>query len=325
MSQSATGADTTWVYRWEDNFAGGNPTDDTWKTFGRDVTVGTLEGSNNAVRMFDPGSREAKEIIETNFDGSFSVNFTLSNPWWIRAVISSATTSGSSAPYTHTFSGEMPSSMELMQGLKTRDQERLLLGCIVTSCTIDATVPDEVTISLDGAYATEDPSVDVTSLTSQVASEVRPYTYAETQLHLAGSPLRKIQDASLTIENNTDIIEELGNRFGVDYSPKERNPSINYTSIVGEQNEDKLARMYGGSAADGPADRVTNKEEIRMIFDNGQSGSATQSIEFVLTGSFPDSHSRSGIGDPTAGLEDELDEMSLSVEAIAENNRDTPL
>jgi len=323
MSQSSTGADTTWVYRWEDTFAGGSPTDTTWKTFGRDVTVGTLEGSNNAVRMFDPGSREAKEIIETNFEGSFSVSFTLSNPWWIPAVIAEATSSGDTAPYTHTFDGEMPQSMELMQGLETRDQERLLLGCIVTSCTIDATVPDEVTVSLDGAYATEDPSTNVSDLTSQVAATVRPYTYAETQLHLAGSPLQRIQNASLTIENNTDIIEELGSRFGVDYSPKERNPSINYSSIVSDQNEDKLARMYGGSAADGPADRVMNKEEIRMIFDNGETGSAKQSIEFVLTGAFPDSHSRSGIGDPTSDIEDELDEMALSVKAIAENNTDT--
>jgi len=34
---------------------------------------------------------------------------------------------------------------------------------------------------------------------------------------------------------------------------------------------------------------------------------------------FPDSVSRSGVGDPTADLEDELSEMAPTIKAVAEN------
>jgi len=302
-------------YLWEDDssgnpdFATDSPDDTDYKPFGSDATLSTLEGSNNAIAVFDPNSREAREVIEQNFQGSWSVEFTLTNPWFLRmALHNEVSTTGSTEPYTHSFDGDIPFSSRIVQGTETTGNERVLKGCVASSVSMSASLGGMVQVTIDGAYADEETeSVGVSSLQGQPTIQERPLHFGEATVSRDGSTLSLIQEASLSIENNIDLIGELGTRFSVDYSPKKRNVSITYGDIV--ENDDELKRMYGDSASTSPGESVENTQNIVFKFDNGKTGTDKNSLTMTLEDAFPDSYGRSGIGDPEADLEGTLDEI----------------
>lgn len=316
---ASTGAHTRLSYYWEGSFAEdpGSTTDTDQKPFGRQQVMTTLEGSNEAVRQFEPGSREAARIIETVFDGSFSVEFQLSNPWWLAAVITSAsTTDNGDGTYTHTFDGEWPDTMQIRYGNEVTNEERILKGCVATSCTIDATVPDDVTVTLDGAYADEETT---TSLTARPSYDHRGYTFTEAVVNRSDDgDLAYLQNATINIENTIDIVNELGQRSGVDFSPKERNVDIDYSEIVNDTNVSNTARLYGDSAASSVQSEVTSESDITVTFSD-----SNEEIVFNIASAMPNSMSVDNIGDPTEDTVQEMTEWAASINADATNGTTT--
>lgn len=322
MSGARGGRHAGLLYYHEDAGFNAAPNDTTAKTFGANATLDTKEGSHNAVRVFNPQSREAADIIEQNFSGSFTISFELTNPWFLTEVISAPTTSGSAAPYTHTFDGPDPSSMQVVTPTEGVG-ETGIGGCVVASCSISNDVPGNPQVNLNGAYASEEITNDGATNTAQPTLNERALTHRQATLQVAGSAQRRIQSVTVDIENNTDLIDELGATEPVDYSPKKREPSIDYTDIVEDTSEQK--RFYGDSAATTVQDTIENDVEVRLKWDNGKTGADKNSFELVLGGSFPDSYSRSGVGDAEADLEGELNEMVATVYAIAENSESAAL
>ncbi|MFB6284579.1 MAG: phage tail tube protein [Halobacteria archaeon] len=323
---AAAGHDVRLSYLWEDDgsgnpdFATGSPSDSDNKPFGSDASLKTHEGANNAIEVFDPNSREAREVIERNFEGSWSVEWILTNPWILRAAIDNNVSSSGTDPTTHTYSGEVPYSMRLVVGNEQTGHERILKGCVLSSISFSADVGGMVKVSADGAYADEKLNQNVT-LTSQPSINERPMTFAQAQVDRAGSTLSLIQNAQVQIQNNIDLLNELGTRTPVDYSPKQRTATISYGDIV--EDDAELTRMYGDSAATAPEPKVDNSKKIEFIFDNGKSGASKNLLNLTLKNCIPDSYSRSGQGDPEADLEGELSEVAAGLEATAENSTGT--
>lgn len=317
---ATSGADTRAVYLWEDDGFASAPSDSTYKTFGHDVTVTSAELSNNPVDLFDPGDREAAERLAQAFEGSWGVEFTMANPWFWRAVIASATTTGS-GPYTHTFDGQIPDSLRLVLPVETTGNERVLKGCVVSSCTVDATDRGPVTVTLEGAYADEE-ETSPSSIQSQVTESYDPLTFAGGTLTVDGTAFSLVQDVTLTIENNIDLVPELGSRMAVDYSPKVRSTTIDPSKFV--ENDANLLAAYGGSGST-PADRMDGNDEVSgsLAFTDGDTGSAenTQTINFA--GALPDSYGRSGTGDPEADYLEELEYGARQVDVVADNGDST--
>lgn len=318
---AAAGHHARLSYLWEDDasgnpdFATDDPTDSTYKTFGADVTMNTLEGSNNAVRAFNPNSRDAARIIEQNFEGSWGVEFNLTNPWWLSGLLHNGVSSSGTSPTTHTWSGDIPYSMRLLVGNTHSDEQRYLKGCVISSASISVNTGGLVSISLDGAYADEDP-IDTNMVTQPtIRPGIKPLHFGHATVNRGGSSLSLTQSASLSIENNTDLIPELGTRFAVDYSPKQRTVDLNYTRVV--ENEDDTKRMYGSGSA--PQESVTNTADITFVFDNGQTGTDKNSLTMTLDDAFPNTAERSGVGNPEEDLEDALSEMMPTITATAEN------
>lgn len=316
----STGAHTRLCYYWEDSFAEDSPTDDDEKPFGRQAVMTTLEGSNEAVRQFEPGSREAARIIETVFDGSFTVEFQLANPWWLAAIITeaSSSTDNGDGTYTHTFDGEWPETMQIRYGNEVTLEERVLKGCVLTSAEIDSSVPDEVMVTVEGAYADEEveEAADTGELTDRPSYDHRGYVFKDAVVNRDDDgDLSYLQDASISITNTIDIVNELGQRAGVDYSPKEREIDISYSEIVNDSNESNTARLYGDSAASSVQSEVQSEEDIEVTFD-----ADGDDIVFKIGSAMPNTMSVSNVGDPT---EDTIQEMvewasSLTVEATNE-------
>jgi hypothetical protein len=309
---ATAGHETLLAYDWEDGFRNAPASADK-KPFGRDARLTTKEGSNNATRLFEPGNPEANQIIEQAFDGTWTAEFTLSNPWFLRAVITEASSNGTS-PTTHTFDGFPGDPMRIYTGTESTSTYRELEGCVVQSATFTFNIPGTVDVSLEGAYAYE--NADAPSFTQPSLNE-RALSYHDSELNRGGTTLSFVQSLTLTVNLNVDMVDELGERFAVDYSPKQRNTSLDYARIVQDTSDQE--RAYGSASS--LQDTVENTADFFVEATNGKSGSDKNSVKVSVDGLFPDSISRSGIGDPTADLQDELSEVGgTSITATAENS-----
>lgn len=308
---ATAGHDARLSYDWEDGFRTAPATADK-KPFGVDATLSTEDGSNNATRLFEPGDPEAVQIIEQQFSGSWTAEFTLSNPWFLRAVITESTASGTS-PTTHTFDGFPGDPMRIYHGSENSGTYYALEGCVVTSATFTFNIPGTVDVSLEGAYASK--NADEASFTQPTINE-RALSYHDSVLRRGGTSLSFTQSLTVSVSLNVDMVQELGDRIAVDYSPKQRNTEITYARIA--ENSDDQQRAYGGATT--LQDKVENTAALEVEASNGKTGADRNLVRLEMTDVFPDSVSRSGIGDGSSNLEDELSEMSPTISAVAEND-----
>lgn len=332
---SATGANTTLYGHYEQSFDGSTEGDAF--PWGSNTTLDTLEGSHQAVRVFEPNDREAKDIIEQLFDGSFTLTFDVTNGWFLRAVISDIDTDSPSGsdPYTYDFNGDSaaeqyPNPFKLIRGVDrdnsnySDDKERTLGGCVVATADISVDVNGNLTVSLTGAYASDSKDVpDESNLTTQPATGVRTLTFANgtitTDSGGAGTDVSRVQNATITINNNVDMVGEIGERKPVDFSPKARNPEFTYTKLA--QGDTELQRFYGGGSNTTADNAIDNDYEIEVQFASPLA-SEDSTITITIGGNIPDGYNESGIGDPNADFENELSEMATTVSASYESGDD---
>jgi len=327
---AATGADTRGTFLWEDDSSGnvnftGSPNDSMYKTFGDDLQVPEAKMDNDPVDLFDPASREAAKRIAQTFSGTWGVEFVLSAPWFWKAVVADVSTSGS-GPYDHTFSGSVPYPMRLVLGNEDTGNERLLKGCVVSDCALNVSDGGTVNVSLSGAYADEgETSPGVGSLQSQVSTSFDPLMFADGELKFASSSYSLVQNLSLSISNNIDMIGEFGSRTAVRYSPKVRRSTIDWGKLV--EDDSQLLTAYGGSSSSSPQDRVDTDDEFSstIIFDNGAaSGASDQNKQVInLSGTFPDSYSRDGTGDPSADYIENNSYTARVLDSVVATNADS--
>jgi len=319
MSATPTaGHQTTVSFLHEDAGFASTPNDDDNKPFGYDTTLSTLSGSHNAVRVYDPNSREAARIIEQEFSGSFTVDFTLANPWWFQEVFGSPDSTGTD-PTTHTFAdgtGGSPTSMQIIQGDNNAGFERVLNGCVVTDATISFDVPGTISVSLSGAYADEaDSSITVQS---QPTVEREPLMTHHAEMSRDGTTLELVQSVTVSIATGDAMIYALGDRNPVAHNPKALETTLDYARV--KENSDDIQRFYGNDST--LQEDIDNSADVVITADNGKTGSALNKVEWQLNAAKPTDHSRSGVGDPSADIEDELSELPLTTTVVAENDTD---
>lgn len=313
-----TGAHSTLVYRWEDAGWTESPDDDSPKTFGKDATLSTFEGSRNAVEVFEPNSREVEEWIEQNFEGSWAVDFVFANPWWLRGLIDTASTSGSEAPYEHTFDGEEPSSLQIVTGNTKSGEDWTLKGCVMGSATISVEVTGNVSVSINGAYADleEDTPADQET---QVSEEQEAFNFVDASLAIGSDVQRLIQSLTLTVSNNIDPVYELGAETAVDFSPKARMLTVEHVQTRDDQSDEGIERFLG----DANTLQAPDEDAMTIDLDNGESGADSQSVAFDLTSAFPNEFSVDNTGDPDSNIENNLTNRPVGITATAENDVET--
>lgn len=315
------GYDTRVNFLWEEDGSGNidftNTSDSDHKTFGYSAMVDDLTTNNNPVALYNPGNREAAEYVAQNFAGSWSMSFTLANPWFWRAVIADVSSSGSS-PTTHTFDGTVPFPMQIIIGNEDTGNERTLKGAVVGECTLDVSDSGEASVTLSGVHADEDESSPgVGSLVSQDTESFEPLTFADGSLTFDSTTFSLVQSVSLTISNNIEMIPGLGSRTAQSYRPGERPITIDWGKVV--ENDNQLVEAYGASSA--PASRMDGDEEVSgdLTFDNGESGANQNKQVISFAGSFPDSYSRSGTGDPSATHIEDITYTAREIDVVATN------
>lgn len=355
-----TGAYTVWVYIWEDanqfNQAAGEPTDATnWKIFGSQETMDTQDRDNNPERMYRPFDRAAEEILEQAFDGSWSADFTLTNTWWLQFAYGAPSTTavdesgdGTTDYWEHTYTfdpRDPPKSAHLIEETHYPDgevQQTIYRGCVASSIDADVSVEDVVGVSIDGAYALEETysTADGDSLVygdaasgiaEQPATQYRPLHFGNSYLRLDldedGTPEMKslVQDASVSLEGNVELENELGTRFAAAPSYLNFEFDASYTGLVSvETKAEELKSAYGSQAVTQPQETMADADiDGELEFDAGLAGE-TNAVVFNLQGAFPDSFSRSNVGSPEDALEEDVDRMVANVETVVTSDQETP-
>lgn len=316
MVDPLTGHEVRAGYLWEDNGFRNAPTDSTYKIWGHDAQVTAAEGGHEAVRVFNPNSNRAADIIEQAFQGSFSLESVITNPWWLRGVLGTASTSGTSAPYTHTYQGGPPDPLRIAMANEDNEHERTLMGCVISDIEVSVEVEGNATLSIDGAYAKEKNPDESGNIFTQPTPEERPMTFAQATLDVGATTYQLVQSASLSLSLNTEMIRELGDRYPVTFSPKVFDVSLDF-SRVRKDNAD-IDRFYDGT--DTMSQTVENEKTLDLLFDNGESGSDKNSLSFEMSGAIPNELSEEGLGDEESDVEVSMTEMGQDLKVVAENS-----
>lgn len=346
MPQATAGHDVRIGYYVEDNGYGNLPADyntdtdgdgvgDDWDgvdlgPFGVEAAVDTAEGSNAIQRVFEPGKRVAIDLLEMIFDGSFSVTFTLTNPWWLKAAFGQYSETTNTDSSTYTFNVNKPLSLGIVEAYVPSDVQRVLKGCFVTQITIDVSVEDQVNVSIDGAYADEEiqrvSDGDIDSIIDQPPVQGQPMTFVEGAVEVGGSIENYVQSMSLNLTTNVDPIREMGVRTTIDMLEKTLEPDVDLTKVMDADDEHaKLEELFGGTKSPSTLDD-SDKATVRMTFDNGEpEGSGIERGDFSLTNTLLDSYGESGTGDPTATVEQSLSRVGTNITAEWETENADPL
>jgi hypothetical protein len=311
-------------YYHEDNGFANLPTDSTLKTPGANHTIDQAEGSNQAVQVFQPGSRAPVDIVEQLFNGAWQMSFVYTNPWWLNFIYGApSTVDNNDGSYTHTWDGEDPQSQQIVIGREASGEERVLKGCVCTQATFAPQVNGMTQITLTGAYAEEE-TLDPASIISQPTLDKKPITFADTSLDLGGTTLGYVQSGQMQLQNNIDLVSELGTRVPIDYAPRTLVPSFNFSKINELGETDNLQKMYGDSASTTVQEDVTSQEGMTFVFDNGKSaGSGINRMTADLKGTFPESYGENGLGDPEADVTEEINRLVETVSIDATNETST--
>lgn len=295
MTRVRGGHDATVSIAYESEFGGGAGS--TLYPIGKEASLGSLNSNHNLDPVYEPGSRDPDQHVEQEFEGSTSLEFTVSNPYFLGALISG----GASGPWD----GETPGTIAIVTGVDGV-AERELSGGIVTSGTISASTGDRVTASLDVTYVDESRS---SSVQSQPTEDNRALMWHDASLNVSGADLQIKRSFELSIENNSEPIHQLGSRFAGAYALRQRSITFDYGTII--SNDALLSRHYGGGSS--PSSRVTNTTGATIDLGDGAGSSMTIDVEGLL----PDGYSVEGVGDVESDLEESMSEVASGVSATA--------
>lgn len=309
MGDSRAGHHGDTVYVFEDNGFNSSPSDTTAKAFGSNAVMDTAEGSHEAVRVFNAG-RTAAEIIKQVFDGAWSVTCDLATPpWWLAGVFgqpSSSNVSGDLYNYTYNLTDATdPISLRLYTPTDGFSDYEVYAGAVIASVSVNQSVPDSPEITITGAYATPPSRQSSPSLTIPGLSE-STFSNRHAEVQIDGSTVGKAQSTNLNLEAGTELVNEIGSGSAVDFSPKTFAPDLTVEKIVWNNQTVDLLQTFLD------ANQVTTK----LLYDNTGSGEDAYTLDWNVTGSFPNQWSESGRNDPEADLMQELQNMGEDANVV---------
>ena len=349
----ATGANTILVYRWEDDGAyaqdPGEVSDTENKVFGAGESLDSQDRANNAERLYGPGSRKTEYILEAQFEGDWSTEFTFSNTWWFQFIFGKPSSTsivddtGTPPEYTHTYNTDPtnpPRSAQIIEEIQYPDgtvHQTIYKGVVATSADVEASTEDTATVSLDGFYADEEFYEDPTNgpigkIGTQPETEYRPLHFGNAELLMdlegSGSVTSKalVQDATVSMEANAEQTYELGTRFTVAPQFLAFEPELDYTALVNADNKDEERRAsYGSVTATSPQETIIS-DDIEGRFDLINAlDDENSSAKIKTLGTFPDDFSRANVGDPEEAIEDDVTRPARDIEVTVTADVQTPL
>jgi hypothetical protein len=235
------------------------------KPFGMNQKVTSLRTSSGKIELPQLAKSEIQDFAYGAKSWELSMEWVLSNPFWLKALMGGYTApTETTAPYLHVYTGNALNlqSMSVEVGFDTdTDVVRVLLGTMMKSATISATLDNTVNVSAT-MVAADEKTIGATLDTTPAADTIAfPYTFVQGSLEMPdGTALTQIQSVELTIDNSAEVLKALN-------------------SAVGVAGYKKLVR-YSGSFSGA----VLTKSRIQDVLDQASGEKATMALKFT-TGS----------------------------------------
>lgn len=255
------------------------------KAFSQGVKISAYDIDNSVEYLYGLGSQDVTASVCKEFKGTFGLEFTLSDPWWLKSVLGGNPVLTGAGPYTYTYSNASgisntltSFSIDLSMDLDT-DSNQQLLGCIANTASITCNVGEIVRVRLDGLFAnlTKD-----TSMTSLVSPVEEPFSFAAGSLEVPTSTtIANVQNVELTFNRNVDLIWGLGSRFAQKNVAKQREWGIRCTATY-EADSQFLDTLLGSTTA--PTATPAEAATAQVTITNGGAGTAERSYTFNFTG-----------------------------------------
>ena len=282
-----SGADSYVNYGWEATFGAASETIN--KGFGHGVEITSVEKNNNLIRVYGLGARNAGALVPGKFEGRINMEFEpTGTAWWIKSLLGSISSSGTEAPYTHTYT-ELDSlpSFTIENGIDlTTDAVITYLGCVIEEAkfTFEEGQPSKVSLSI--LYADEaKTTASIGSADTEIDS---PWSFAECALEVPNATaIANTQRAELTIKNNSMMIYGLGSRTASTHVEGERE----YTLVTTNYFDDAvtyLEALYGSATAAGGTPSAVATCELNMT--NAGAGALERRISVLLANGLVQSH-----------------------------------
>ena len=262
------------------------------KVFGENVTIRNVDLKNNLKRLSRLSTRNTVEVVANKFEGALSLEFDLSDPWFMKGVLGAVQTSAATgtSSWIHTFTeANVPPSLTINNGIS--GIVRQYLGCIIGDCKISTAVGDEpAKVSLTVMYADE--VITSSAITSQTApiDGVYPFSYGSFE-YPTGTSIADTESVELTIANTAAMKWGLGSRKASRYDMRNRVYDVTTTNFF-DDPATYLRKAYANGTSSTPNTLMISGESgCTITLDNGQSNSAARKWSFVFTRATIERHS----------------------------------
>ena len=281
MATPGTGSLSYARYGFESTF-NTSPGDGSLSTFfGHNVRFSATP-RNNTERIPNLNTRNYSKYAAKKFEGSFTVDFQVSNWFFLKAIIGTVATTGA-GPFTHTYTeADLPTSVTIQssEDLDT-DSERTFTGCVFDKFTCTMSTGDVLAGRIDGFYAQEakDSTLNTTGNTSD-SEEV--FTFSQANLELPNATTQtEVQSLEMSITNNFEMIWGLGSRLATKRISKQRVYEFRLSKIR-DLDADILDRFYGGTAALTDPGTPADTADLDILITNGESGTAERRFQALF-------------------------------------------
>ena len=224
----------------------------------------TATSRNNIIKAFGLSDRNVAKLVTGKFDVGLDGEIQFQHGRLLEYTLGSVGHVETTGDWKHTFTeaDETP-SFTLEDGFNgTTDVVLTYAGCKIANTTIALAVDGILTQRFTGIAKTV---ATGTSASSGVVSALPVFHSLTGELKLETVALGKVQSFDVTINNNTEIVFELGNRFGAEAISKNR--EYDFTFSMAFESLDEYNEFLG--QANSPITTEVTPVTIEFKASNG--------------------------------------------------------
>lgn len=254
------------------------------RVFGLEQKITNVGINQNQFNVTDLNSNTVQKFGYGNFEGTFDVDFILSNPWFLDLIFGTPAVTGA-GPYTYTYPTTIPKavtsfSAEIGSTLESANVQRQALGAIVNNLRMGARLNEAVRCTLSNKYAKENTPGTTIDSNPPTDSLQFPFTFEHASIELpSGSVLAEVQSFELAVNPNQNFIYGMNskNPVGAWRGLTEITGRVNLTTKDATWLTNVLAR--------------SEQATVKFVFDNGQASTSQKKLTMAFNGVGLNTHS----------------------------------
>jgi len=260
----SAGTGATTIIGWKES------TQTNWKPFGKGAVLTSVSRGNNGEFIWGLGDRLASAFVAKEYEVSLSIEFLLTNPWWVRLLLGGYSDI-QEQPIVYYPASSIPSFNILTYNSQVY-QEITYTNCKVNSATFSLSANEPVKVKLeilgktDSITTSGQPTIYTDPYPLYVCNAMTFYIDSESQT--------RFTNWEITVNNNLEKKTNLGSRTPVYIVEKNLAVTGALSGIVVDNAF--LKKLYGSTNANSPEISLNNLGVLKAEW---------------ISGSYPDEYS----------------------------------